>query len=190
MNDFDTGYLEFQAARRVRQSAEDWLAAFETALRSRDAALIGALFHPDCHWRDILAFTWHITPVEGLDEVSTRLATEQAVTGAHGFHLPAGRRPPRQVKRLGIDSIEAIFEFETVLGRGAGIVRLSAGLDGADEMKAWHLLTTLESLNGHEEQIGAKRPTGAAFSRNFGGDNWADVRRKASAYTIGSPRCS
>ena len=76
MNDFDTGYLEFQAARRVRQSAEDWLAAFETALRSRDAALIGALFHPDCHWRDILAFTWHITPVEGLDEVSTRLATE------------------------------------------------------------------------------------------------------------------
>ena len=187
MNDFDTGYLEFQAARRVRQSAEDWLAAFETALRSRDAARIGALFHPDCHWRDILAFTWHITPVEGLDEVSTRLATKQAVTGAHGFHLPAGRRPPRQVKRLGIDSIEAIFEFETVLGRGAGIVRLSAGLDGADEMKAWHLLTTLESLNGHEEQIGAKRPTGAAFSRNFGGDNWADVRRKASAYDDREP---
>ena len=187
MNDFDTGYLEFQAARRVRQSAEDWLAAFETALRSRDAALIGALFHPDCHWRDILAFTWHITPVEGLDEVSTRLATEQAVTGAHGFHLPAGRRPPRQVKRLGIDSIEAIFEFETVLGRGAGIVRLSEGLDGAEEMKAWHLLTTLESLKGHEEQIGAKRPTGAAFSRNFGGDNWADVRRKASAYDDREP---
>ena len=187
MNDFDTGYLEFQAVRQVRQSAEDWLSAFETALGSRDATRIGALFHPDCHWRDMLAFTWHITPVEGWDNVSTRLATQQAGTGAHGFHLPAGRKPPRQVKRLGIDSIEAIFEFETIFGRGAGVVRLSSGLDGAEEMKAWHLLTTLESLKGHEEQIGAKRPTGAAFSRNFGGDNWADVRRKAIAYDDREP---
>jgi len=187
MNDFDAGYLEFQATRRVRQSAEDWLEAFESALGSGDATRIGAQFHPDCHWRDILAFTWHITPVEGRDPVCARLATEQARTGAHGFHLPAGRKPPRQVKRLGIDSIEAIFEFQTFLGRGAGIVRLSSGLDGTEEMKAWHLLTTLESLKGHEEQIGAKRPTGAAFSRNFGGDNWADVRRKASAYDDREP---
>ena len=187
MNDFDQSFLAFQAAERTRRCAEDWLEAFETALQSRDAARIGALFHHDCHWRDILAFTWHLTPVEGRDNVARRLAAEQQRTGALGFHLPPGRKPPREVKRLGIDSIEAIFEFETVDGRGAGILRLSPAADDGNAMKAWLLSTTLESLDGHEEKIGANRPTGAAYSRNFGGDNWADMRRKASAYDDREP---
>ena len=67
MNDFDQSFLEFRAAEQARHSAEDWLAALETALASRDVALIGGLFHQDCHWRDILAFTWHLTSVEGRD---------------------------------------------------------------------------------------------------------------------------
>jgi hypothetical protein len=187
MNDFDQSFLEFQAAAQCRRSAQDWLAAFETALVSRDAVAIGALFHQDCHWHDILAFTWHLTPVEGRDNVAARLAAEQGRTAAHGFHLPPGRKPPREVKRLGVDSIEAIFEFETTDGRGAGIIRLSPAGDDCDKMKAWLLSTTLEALHGHEEKIGANRPTGAAYSRNFGGDNWADMRRRASAYDDREP---
>ena len=187
MNDFDQTFLEFQAAQQARHVAEDWLASFERALASQDAARIGSLFQQDCHWRDVLAFTWHLTPVAGRDTVATRLATEQAHTAAHGFHLPPGRRAPRQVKRLGIDSIEAIFEFNTADGRGAGIIRLSPAPGAGDRMQAWLLSTTLESLNGHEEKIGANRPTGAAYSRNFGGDNWADMRRKASAYDDREP---
>jgi putative flavoprotein involved in K+ transport len=120
MNDFDQTFLEFQAAEQARRYAEGWLATFEAALVSRDVTLIGNLFHPDCHWQDILGFTWHLTPVEGRDNVATRLAAEQKRTGAHGFHLPSGRRPPRKVKRLGIDSVEAIFEVKTADGRGAG----------------------------------------------------------------------
>ncbi|HXT78507.1 MAG TPA: FAD-dependent oxidoreductase, partial [Acetobacteraceae bacterium] len=187
MNDFDQSFLDFQTAQRARRSAEDWLAAFEAALVSRDAPRIGALFHDDSHWRDILAFTWHLTPLQGPDAIATRLAAEQAHTAAHGFHLPAGRKPPRNVRRLGINSVEAIFEFKTTDGRGAGIIRLSPTSDNGDAMKAWLLSTTLESLDGHEEKIGANRPTGAAYSRNFGGDNWADMRRKASAYDDRDP---
>ena len=186
MNDFDQSFLAFQAAEQARRAAEDWLVAFEAALVARDAARIGALFHHDCHWHDILAFTWHLTPLAGRDTVAARLAAEQARTGAHGFHLPPGRKPPRAVKRLGIDSIEAIFEFKTADGRGAGVIRLSPA-DESGAMQAWLLSTTLESLDGHEEKIGANRPTGAAYSRNFGGDNWADVRRKASAYADREP---
>jgi putative flavoprotein involved in K+ transport len=185
MNDFDQTLVDYQVAARTRRSAEDWLAAFENALVSRDAARIGAQFHQDCHWRDILAFTWHLTPVAGRDDVAARLASEQGHTVARGFHLPPGRKPPRQVRRLGIDSIEAIFEFETADGHGAGIIRLSPDADGA--MKAWLLSTTLEALAGQAEKVGANRPTGAAYSRNFGGDNWADVRRKASAYEDREP---
>ncbi|MBS0640274.1 MAG: NAD(P)/FAD-dependent oxidoreductase [Proteobacteria bacterium] len=186
MNDFDQTFLEFQRAEQARRAASTWLSAFERALESRHVAQIGALFHDDSHWRDVLAFTWHMTPVAGRDTIAARLAEEQARTAASGFHLPAGRRAPRNVKRLGIESVEAIFEFKTRIGRGSGIIRLSP--DAADgEMKAWLLSTTLESIDGHEEKIGANRPTGAAYSRNFGGDNWADVRRKAVAYEDREP---
>jgi cation diffusion facilitator CzcD-associated flavoprotein CzcO len=187
MNDFDQSFLEFQAAQQARRTAETWLTAFEARLTSRDAAGLAALFHPDCHWRDILAFTWHITPLAGQDVVAARLVAEQDRAGAHGFHLPEERKPPRRVRRLGINSVEAIFEFKTAIGRGAGIIRLAPLTDDADEMKAWLLSTTLEALDGHEEKIGANRPTGAAYSRNFGGDNWADMRRKASAYDDRDP---
>ena len=187
MNDFDQSFLEFQRAEQARRTARAWLSAFEAALETRDAAQIDALFHPDCHWRDVLAFTWHITPVQGRDNVAARLAVEQAHTAANGFHLPSGRRAPRNVKRLGIESVEVIFEFKTAIGRGAGIVRLSSGPDAGDPMKAWLISTTLQSIDGHEEKIGANRPTGAAYSRNFGGDNWADMRRKAAAYEDREP---
>jgi cation diffusion facilitator CzcD-associated flavoprotein CzcO len=187
MHDLDEAFFEFQAANQTRRFVEHWLTAFETALASRDAALIGDLFHHDCHWRDILAFTWHLTSTQGRDNVATRLTAEQARTGAHGVHLSPGRKPPRKVRRLGIDSVEAIFEFTTADGGGAGVVRLSPARDGDGRMQAWLLSTTLESLAGHEEKIGTNRPSGAAYSRNYGGDNWADMRRKASAYEDREP---
>lgn len=187
MNDFEQSFLEFQTAERARRTAEDWLVAFETALASSDPERIGVLFHQDCHWRDVLAFTWHMTPVQGRQDVAARLAAKQQRTVAHGFHLPPGRRAPREVKRLGIESIEAIFEFKTVDGRGAGIVRLSPAQDEGGAMKAWLLSTTLQALDGHAEKIGSNRPTGAAYSRNFGGDNWADARRRASAFDDREP---
>ena len=187
MDDFDQSFHEFQQAERARRAAIRWLTAFETALVSRDPANIANLFHADSHWRDILAFTWHLTPVEGRDALAKRLADEQGHTSAHGFHLPAGRKPPRNVRRLGIDCVEAIFEFTTAEGQGAGIIRLSPAADGSEDLKAWLISTTLESLTGHEERIGDNRPTGAAYSRNFGGDNWVDVRRKAAAYADREP---
>ena len=187
MDDFDQSLHEFERAAQARRSAAGWLDAFEAALASRDAARIGALFHADSHWQDILAFTWHLTPIAGRDNIASRLAAEQARTAAREFHLPQGRKPPRQVKRLGIDSVEAIFEFTTAEGRGAGLIRLSPSPEDGGAMKAWLLSTTLEALTGHEEKIGANRPSGAAYSRNFGGDNWADMRRKASAYDDREP---
>ncbi len=185
MDEFDRAQQEFQAAQQLRRLAADWLRTFEAALQARDATGIAALFHAESHWRDVLAFTWHVTPMAGGEQIAGRLAAAQAGTAARGFHLPPGRKPPRQVTRLGIESIEAIFEFATSIGRGAGIVRLSPGTDGT--MRAWLLSTTLQSLTGHEERVGPNRPTGAAYSRNFGGDNWADARRKAQAYADREP---
>ena len=144
MNDLDQSFLDFQAAEKARHCAEDWLAAFETALASRDAARIAALFHQDCHWRDILAFTWHLTSAEGRDDVAARLAADQERTGAHGFHLPprsqaaARGQAPRHRQRRG---------DLRVRDRGWSRGRHQSGFrrtqDAGDAMKAWLVSTTL-----------------------------------------------
>jgi cation diffusion facilitator CzcD-associated flavoprotein CzcO len=185
MDGSDQSLFEFQRGQKARRDAVDWLAAFEAALSAADPARLAALFHAESHWRDVLAFTWHITPVAGPEAIAARLIAEQPRVGATGFHLPTDRRPPRPATRLGIESIEALYEFETQIGRGAGIMRLSPDADGT--MKAWLISTTLQTIRGHEERIGARRPTGSAYSRNFGGDNWADMRRKAAAYADREP---
>ena len=186
MNDIDQSLQQQHLADYARRTAGRWLGAFEEALASGNADKLVSLFHEDSHWRDVLAFTWHLTPVAGGENIASRLLAEQRATAAHGFHLPPGRKPPRKVRRVGADCIEAIFEFSTAVGRGAGIIRLSP-VDEGEAPKAWLISTTLEEIRGHEERIGANRPTGAAYSRNFGGDNWSDMRRKAQAYDDREP---
>jgi putative flavoprotein involved in K+ transport len=185
MNALDQSLQEFQRAQQAMRAAAEWLQAFEAALSAGDAPGLAALFHADSHWRDVLAFTWHITPVAGPEAIAARLVAEQPRVQAHGFHLPPARKAPRFAKRLGAECIEAIHEFETAVGKGAGIIRLSPAEDGT--LKAWLVSTTLQSIRGHEEKVGANRPTGAAYSRNFGGDNWADMRARAEAYADREP---
>ena len=49
------------------------------------------------------------------------------------------------------------------------------------------MATSLDELKGHEEPVDLRRPTGEAYSRNFGGDNWTDIRAKAAAFADRDP---
>lgn len=160
-----------------------WLEAFDAALSGPDVAALEALFAQDGHWRDLLAFTWSITPSAGAGRIASALAQAQDEMRARGFRLAAGRTPPRRLRRLGEEVIEAIFQFETRHGRCDGVVRLRADAPS----QAWVLLTSLEELRGFEEKTDRRRPSGEAYSRNFGGDNWLDQRRKSEAFAGRDP---
>ena len=82
--DFVQSLREFQLAEQARRSATGCLQAFETALVSRDAARIGALFHEDSHWRDVLAFTWTITTHSGREAIEQALRPTLVQTRATG----------------------------------------------------------------------------------------------------------
>ena len=180
MNFHDGSLQDWQEAVASRTAAARWLQEFELGLVARDADAISRLFHQDCHWRDILAFTWDLSAFEGRDAVAGMLAKNQQDVCAADFYIPEGRKAPRKVRRVGRECIEAIFEFSLSVGKGAGIVRLTEAKNG--DLLAWHISTTLQEIDGHAEKIGENRPTGAAYSRNFGGDNWGDARQKAVAY--------
>jgi cation diffusion facilitator CzcD-associated flavoprotein CzcO len=163
--------------------AQGWLAGFEQALATGE---LEPLFHPDSYWRDLLALTWQIRTVNGRDAFVPELSRQAARAGAAGFQLDPRRTPPRRVKRAGSEAIEAIFRFETSRGRGSGVVRLTPDPAGG-ALKAWTLLTALEEIKGLEERVGRARPKGEAYSRDFRGPNWLDLRNAALAYADRDP---
>ena len=160
-----------------------WIERFNTALASADAANFVDLFVTDGHFRDVLAFTWSLTPAEGATDIAALLVARQPRVKARGFAIAKGRTPPRPVQRAGNDVIEAIIEFETEVGRGHGVLRLLA----SETTRAFQLMTALDELKGFEEKIGKRRPTGEAYSRNFGGSNWKEQRDAAQAYADREP---
>jgi len=167
-------------ADTVATIAENWLAQFKDALAARSRSRLHALFHADSHWRDVLALTWRIETVSGSDAILRELATHAARARPSGFKLDSRRTAPRNVRRAGTDAIEAIFGFETAQGRGSGVLRLTP--DEAGAFKAWTLLTALDEIKGHEERLGRSRPQGKAYSRDFRGPNWLDLRKAAAEY--------
>jgi cation diffusion facilitator CzcD-associated flavoprotein CzcO len=167
--------------------ADHWLAQFEKALAEPDRALLKTLFHPDSHWRDVLALTWHISTVSGPDAILDELKAHAGRANPAGFRTDPQRTAPRQVTRAGTKAIEAIFRFETAEGRGSGVLRLLPDANDANTLKAWTLLTALDDLKGFEEQVGKSRPKGESYSRDFRGPNWLDLRKSAAGYASREP---
>ena len=103
------------------------------------------------------------------------------------FRVSTGRTAPRVVKRSARPLVEAYFDFDTRLGSGTGFVRLHHDPADVVPQRAWIVLTTLQSLRGFEEKLGARRPTGEEYSHNVTGANWRDLRTHEQAYTDRDP---
>src|ERR1044072_2003692 len=126
------------AATELAAAAADWLARFESAVARPDPDRLKPLFHPDSHWRDVLALTWDIGTVSGADAVVREL-------NAH-----AGRATP-------------------------GNFRIDPAVAARGNMRAF------------KERVGRGRPRGEAYSRDFRGPNWLDLRKSAAEYADRDP---
>ncbi len=157
-------------------AVDNWLTQFEAALAEPDNGALDALFHSDSYWRDVLALSWNIQTINGADAILQELKTHARRALPSGFAIDPDRRAPRKVMRAGTNSIEAIFKFETKVGRGSGIVRLIPDLADGHSPKAWTLLTELGELKGFR---GAARHSAAARQRLFAGFSRAELARSA-----------
>ncbi len=162
-----------------------WLARLQQALAADDRTSLKSLFHADSYWRDVLALTWRITTIGGADAIAGELSARAGDAKPCAFTIDQDRTAPRWVMRAGTDAIEAIFKFETQAGRGSGVLRLTPDARDGGKLKGWTLLTTLEELKGHEEK--RSQPGGKAYSRDFRGPNWLDVRNATAAYADRDP---
>src|SRR5438270_6913060 len=169
----------------ISVAAESWLAQFEGALAN--ASELQALFHGESYWRDVLALSWNIQTINGADAIVRELQARCPSAAPTNFQIDQGRAAPRRVTRAGTPSIETMFKFETADGRGNGILRLTPDAADGNRLKAWTLLTALEELKGFEEQLGVSRPRGNAYSRDFRGPNWLDLRKASVEYADHDP---
>jgi cation diffusion facilitator CzcD-associated flavoprotein CzcO len=171
----------------ISVAADTWLAQFEEALTKPDDGLLKTLFCRESYWRDVLALSWNIQTINGADGILRELKALARSAAPRGFAVDPDRRAPRKVMRAGTNCIEAIFKFETKVGRGSGVIRLIPDAADGNKLKAWTLLTELGELKGFEEQLGAQRPRGSAYSRDFRGPNWLDLRKASAGYADHDP---
>lgn len=164
--------------------AREWLADFGAAMATRDADGAAALFARDGTWRDIISFTWHLHTFNGRNQIRVSFQDTMDETGPSCFELRTSPAP-RWVTRAGTDAVEALFDFRTEVGTGAGVFRIAPNEDG--RFLANTLMTSLVELTGHEETVGERRPDGREYSRKFGGDNWLDQRIASARYETSDP---
>ncbi len=179
--------LRQDAHSDISATATRWLQAFDDALAHRNAEAAGALFLPDGHWRDVLAFTWHLQTMNGRASIEATLTRTMESTQPRGFRLARGRTPPRRVSRAGTETIEALIEFVTAHGAGIGVLRLVPDPGHADRMLAWNLLTSLDALDGQAQPADPAQAQPNGGQREFGGENWLDRLEKRRAYADRNP---
>jgi putative flavoprotein involved in K+ transport len=152
------------AAPLVVAEVEQWLSRFDEALTRGDSAAAAELFGQDSYWRDLVAFTWNLTTVEG--QAGVRHMLEHALPRTRPHHWRTAEEP---VASNGVS--EAWITFDTAVGRGRGYLRLRDG-------KAWTLLTTLEELTGHEASAGPHRPKGVEHGAIAERRTWFEERSR------------
>ncbi len=145
----------------------EWLSRFEQALTEEDSAAAAELFGAESFWRDLVAFTWNITTVEGPAGVKDMLDHTLGHAKPRDFRTT---EPPTAAEGV----MEAWLSFETETGRGEGLLRLKDG-------KAWTLLTALAELKGHEQSTGPGRPKGVAHGADPDRETWLEQREREAA---------
>ncbi|MFB9377291.1 flavin-containing monooxygenase [Kineococcus gynurae] len=165
-----------------RERVDRWLSAFQAALDRGDGAAAAALFTADSSWRDLVAFTWNITTLEGRDAIADLVGSVAARVGA--TDLRVDDEPGWGVAAAGDgDGADAWLRFETAVGRGRGQLRLRRDPETGED-RAWTVLTTLFELTGHEENLGPRRPRGAEHGARRDRTTWSE-RRVASVESWG-----
>lgn len=166
---------------------DSWLEGFGAALEAKDIDAIITHFDSNCYWKDILALTWDYPTLTGTDQIRAGLEEHLHKAEIANVRHAARGQKPRLVKRNAKAVIEGYFDFDHKLGQGEGCVRIHVDSEDPFNSKIWNILTTLQSLYGHEEAIHERREVGDEFSQYKVKENWKQVREAKQAFEDRDP---
>jgi putative flavoprotein involved in K+ transport len=177
----DPGLREAQAPAAMAR----WVRDFGAALEAGDAAGAAALFAPQSWWRDLMAMEWHLRTHSGPAAIAALLATRLPVLRPRRVRLLEGWPAPRRVVRGGgTPCLEGFIGWESAHGPVEAALRLVETPDGP---RGWIIAAHLTGLPGRPPPETVRHANPEDYARQFGGENWADRRRRAQAYADRDP---
>jgi hypothetical protein len=171
--------------------AQEWIDRFATVVAGGNVSLLHTVVHDESWWRDALALSWDYHTIHGLSTLTAFLQSRLSDIGFGSFKLrEQGSFTPNQVTLTeDISWIESVFSFETAVGRGEGVFRLTPNKDG--NWKAYIVYTAIQELKGHEWAAGRNRPHGGN-NRLEGGiskGNWLEKKQVEREFLDEAPTC-
>lgn len=180
--------------------AQQWLSSLVSVLRTNDfARLQEELFHPDSWWRDHLALQWDLRTIRGAEGIAAFLQEHQPTAQLsalklqdEGRYRPSLHEPEKEAGLL-LTWIVSMFFFETRVGRGVGVLRLTQENNSSNstgKWKAYAVYTSLQELKGFEEPLGPRRVYGTLNSMPGGSSKgtWLERRKRQVEFVDEEPQ--
>ncbi|TDZ59715.1 putative indole-3-pyruvate monooxygenase YUCCA8 [Colletotrichum trifolii] len=160
-----------------------WLGDFNCLLDSYSAKDAKSIIREDAWIRDFLTLSWDFQTVQGKDTFAyiAKQAEQTHLRNLKACHKgcfkPAFINPAPDVHWL-----QSMFDFETDLGRGKGMVRLA--MEESGSWKMYMINFTLQELKSVKVSAGIDRPTGYVDQK---GGNWNERRERQKEFIDEDP---
>jgi hypothetical protein len=169
--------------------ATQWIHKLKAVLNANDVSQLPNIMHLDSWWRDMLGLSWDFRTLRGLEKISSYIGDNQGRVHLHNFKLRSeGKFTPKIVTPMaGVTWIESMFDFESEIGSGSGMVRLLEDSNGV--WKGCMIYTALQDMKDFKEFSGARRPHGGNNSLLGGtmSENWLERRQRKMGFIDEEP---
>lgn len=137
----------------------------------------------------MLALDWDMRTVHTAPQIAEFLRQHQSKAQLCGFRLQdQGQFQPRLEQVVsGLSWVSSMFFFESAVGMGTGMLRLTQSADGA--WRAYAVYTSLQELKDAREPLGKFRAEGTTESMPGGlaGGTWIERRDRQREFLDGEP---
>ena len=142
--------------------ANNWLEKFFDSIRVQEYEGTTDIFEDNACWRDLLAFSWNIITVAGIDDIANMFKSTAAQVSVQEWEIVG------DVTHVS-NEISCWFTFVTGIAKCKGRLTL---VDGRCSV----LFTTIEELIGHEEAVCARREIGYVNTPVKGRKSWLEAK--------------
>jgi hypothetical protein len=163
---------------------EEWVHNFNKVLNTANFTKLQPMIHQDAWMRDLLTMSWNFRTLNGQDKISSYFQQHLRPSGLGNLRLRnAGAFQPKLKKMPNIEWVEAMFDFETSVGLGSGILRL---VHHEARWKLFMISFMLQKLKSFDETTHLNRPHGGGNSIN-GAGNWQERRERQKEFLDNDP---
>ena len=142
--------------------ANNWLEKFFDSMRVQEYEGTTDIFEDNACWRDLLAFSWNIITVAGIDDIANMFKSTAAQVSVQEWEIVG------DVTHVS-NEISCWFTFVTAIAKCKGRLTL---VDGRCSV----LFTAIEELIGHEEAVCARREIGYVNTPVKGRKSWLEAK--------------